>query len=198
MLLRKKELALTHRFQRTKNKDNQRLERREQYKESNRTYQMRLREEKLHSWKDFCSNTNSESSNPWNGAYKYAAGRQRNKLILTTLNTGNNNYTTDMETTINQIIEHFFPEDSEDREVAHNKQVRFQASAPLQTTNDVEFTRHEVEAIKEKFDPRKATGEDALSSEILMNVFRIFPTSFTPIYKECLRRGQFPKQWKNR
>jgi len=79
---------------------------------------------------DFCSKTNTESSNPWNGAYRYAAGRQSNKLILTTLNKGNNNYTTDMETTINQVIKHFFPEDSEDREVAHHKQVSIRASAP--------------------------------------------------------------------
>jgi len=195
-ILRKKTLALRRRFQRTKNDDNPRLERRQQYQESNRIYQMRLREEKLQSWKDFCSNTNSESSNPWNGAYRYAAGRQRNNLILTTLNTGNNNYTTDMETTIIQMIEHFVPEYSEDREVAHHKQVRLQASAPLQTINDVEFTRHEVQAILEKFDHRKAPGEDALSSEILMHVFRTFPTVFTQIYKECLRRGHFPKQWK--
>ena len=129
-LLRKKTLPLSRRFQRTKNDDNLRLERRQQCQESNRIYQMRLREEKLQSWKDFCSNTNTESSNPWNGAYRYAAGRQRNKLILTTLNTGNNRYTTDMETTINHMIEHFVPEDSEDGEVEHHKQVRLQASAP--------------------------------------------------------------------
>jgi len=60
-----------------------------------------------------------------------------------------------METTINQMIEHFVPEDSEDGEVAHHKQVRLQASVPLQKTNDVEFTRHEVQAILEKFDPVK-------------------------------------------
>jgi len=92
-------------FSEEKKDDNLRLERRQQYQESNRIYQMRLREEKQLSWKDFCSKTNSESSNPWNGAYSYSAGRQRNKLILTNLNKGNNNYTMDMETTINQMIE---------------------------------------------------------------------------------------------
>jgi len=127
--------------------------------------------------------------------YKYAAERLRNKVILTTLKTGNNNYTTDMQNTINQMIEYFVPEDSENGEEAHHKHVRQQASAPLQTTNDVEFTRHEVQAILEKFDPRKTPGEDGLSSEILLHVYRSFPTAFTQIY-ECLRRGHFPKQWK--
>ena len=79
--------------------------------------------------------------------------RQRNKLILTTLHTGNNNYTTDMETTINQMMEHFVPKYREDRELAHHKQFRLQASAPLQTTNDVEFTRHEVHVILESSTP---------------------------------------------
>jgi hypothetical protein len=54
---------------------------------------------------------------------------------------------------------------------------------------------HEVQAALETFDPRKAPGENALSSEILMHVFRSFPTAFTEIY-ECLRRGHFPNKWK--
>ena len=195
MLLWKKTLALRRRFQRTKNNDNLRLERRQQYQECNRIYKTKLGEEKLQCWKDFCSNTNTESSNLWNRVYRYVAGRLRNKFILATLKTGNNNYITDMQSTINQMTEHFVPEDSEDGQEAHHKHVRHQASAPLQTTNDVEFTRHKVQAILEKFDPHKVPGEDTMSSEILLHVFRGFPTAFTQIY-ECLRRGHFPKQWK--
>ena len=93
------------------------------------------------------------------------------------------------------MIEHFVPEDNEDGDDAHHKRVRHQVSASLRTTNDEEFTRHKVQAALEKFDPRKAPGEDALSSEILLHAFRIFPTVFTEIY-ECLRRGHFPQQWK--
>ena len=115
----------------------------------------------MQSWKDFCSNTKTESSNPWNVVYRYASGRLRNKLILTTLKMNNNSYTTDMQITINQMIEHFVPEDSEDGDEAQHKHVRHQASAPLQMTNDVEFTRQEVKAALEKFEPRKgAPGEE--------------------------------------
>jgi len=64
---------------------------------------------------------------------------------------------------MNHMIEHFVAEDSEDREVVHHEQVRLQASALPQTTNDVEFTRYEIRAILEKFDYRKATGEDTVS-----------------------------------
>ena len=41
---------------------------------------------------------------------------------------------------------------------------------PLHTAEDV--------AVVEKFDPRKAPGEDALNSEILLHTFRSFPTFF--------------------
>ena len=47
-----------------------------------------------------------------------------------------------MQSTINQMIEHFVPEDSEDAEEVHHKRVTQQESGRLQTTNDVEFTRH--------------------------------------------------------
>jgi hypothetical protein len=59
---------------------------------------------------------------------------------------------------------------------------------PLITTEDVAFTKQEVHEILEKFDPRKAPGEDALNSEILVHTFTVFPTTFTEIYNECLRR----------
>jgi hypothetical protein len=105
-LLRKKTLALRRRFQRTKNDGNLRLERRQQYLEHNTIYQRKLQEQKLQSWKDFCSNT--ENSNPWNGVYRYAAGKIRN-LTLTTLKTGNNKHTTDIQSTITQMLDHFVP-----------------------------------------------------------------------------------------
>ena len=72
-ILSKKALAMRRKFQRTKNDANLRQERRLQYIECNRTYQAKLREEKFNSWKDFCSST--RNSNPWNAAYRYAAGK---------------------------------------------------------------------------------------------------------------------------
>ena len=112
-----------------------------------------------------------------------------------TLKTGNNNYTTDMQSTINQMSEHFVPEDSQDDNEAHHKRIRHIAAAPMYMPNDEEFTRQEVQAALERFDPLKAPGEDALPSEILLQVFRSFPTVFMEIY-ECLRKGHFLKQWK--
>ena len=52
-ILRKKVLALRRRYQRTRNNENLRRERRLLYQEGNRLYQSKIREEKLKSWKEF-------------------------------------------------------------------------------------------------------------------------------------------------
>jgi hypothetical protein len=90
-ILRKKALALRRRYQRTKTDANLRQERRQHYHEGNRIYQAKLREEKMRSWKEFCTST--DSTNPWNAVYRYAAGKQRSKPTLSTLKMNDNTYT---------------------------------------------------------------------------------------------------------
>jgi hypothetical protein len=92
-------------------------------------------------------------------------------------------------------MDQFVPEDNEGSDKAHHREVRRLVMEPLNTIDDVPFTKQEIHDVLCKFDPRKAPGEDALNSEILLHTFRSFPTTFTEIY-ECLRRGNFPKQWK--
>ncbi len=83
MILRKKALALRWRYQKTKTDPNLRQERKLLYLGGNRIYQAKLREEKTRSWKNFCTST--DSTNPWNAVYRYAAGKQRSKPTLATL-----------------------------------------------------------------------------------------------------------------
>jgi len=71
-ILRERAIALRRRYQRTRNDDNLRQERKLQYQEGKRHYQAKLHEEKLKSLKEFCSHTTD--SNPWNAVYKLASG----------------------------------------------------------------------------------------------------------------------------
>jgi hypothetical protein len=48
----------------------------------------------------------------------------------------------------------------------------------------------------EKFNSKKAPGEDGLTSEIIIHVFRSFSSFLTEVYNKCLKEGCFPKQWK--
>lgn len=193
-LLRKKALALRHRYQRMKNDDNLQHERRTMYLECNRLYQAKLREQRLKSWKDFCSSI--ESSNPWNAVYRYTAGKLCSKPTLSTLKASNNNYTADIQSTVNQLMEYFLPEDNKYSDRTQHKRARQQMKIAMHTPDDNIFTEQEIQAVLEKFDPCKAPGEDALHSEVLLHAFRSFPILFTQIYNECLRKELFPKQWK--
>ena len=165
-----------------------------QYQEGKRHYQAKLQEEKLKSWKEFCSHTTD--SNPWNAVYKLASGKMQSKTTLSTLKTKNGAYTTDIVSTMKHMMEYFIPEDSNSCDSVHHKTIRQLAVEPLDTPDDMEFTKEEIQAVLEKFHPSKALGEDGLNSEILLRIFKLFPTFFTKTYNECLRKGYFPKQWK--
>ena len=192
-LLRKKTLALRRRYQRTRNDENLRLQRRLQYQEGNRLYQEKLRQAKLNSWKDFCSRT--KESNPWNAVYRLASGKLPNKTTLSTLKSPGGTYTTDIEGTVNQMMDHFITEDNESSDKTYHKCIRKRTKEPLNTIDDDEFTKQEILAVLEKFDPNKAPGQDRLNSAILIQTFKCFPNLFMEIYNACLRRGYFLVQW---
>jgi hypothetical protein len=94
-------------------------------------------------------------------------------------------------------MEYFIPEDSESSDGAHHKRARQLMTEPMHTTDDIPFTQQEVQAALEQFDSRKAPGEDALTSDVLLQVSRSFSTFFTEVYNECLHRGHFPQLWKS-
>jgi hypothetical protein len=101
-----------------------------------------------------------------------------------------------MESTINRLMDHFVHEYSVNSDGVHHKRIRQQVFEPLHTTDDDEFTKQEILAVLETFDPSKASGEDAVNSDVLLHTFKNLPNFFTEIYNECLRSGHFPKHWK--
>ena len=121
----------------------------------------------------------------------------RSNTTLSTLQTQNGTYTSDIVSTMEHMMDYFIPEDSVSSDNAHHKRIIHEIEDPLDTPDDEEFTKEEILAVIEKFDPGKAPGEDGLNSEILMKIFKQFPTFLTGIYNVCLRKGYFPKQWKH-
>jgi hypothetical protein len=189
--LHKKALALRPRYQRTTNDADLKQQRRLRYQESNRTRQAKL-------WEDIKILKGLlywDSSNPWNSVYRYGAGKTRGALTLSTLKANTNTHTANIQSTLNQLMDYFIPEDMESSDGAYHKTARQLITEPMHTANDIPFTQQEVQAALKKFDSRKAPG-DALTSEILLQVSRSFSTLFTEVYNECLHRGHFPQQWK--
>lgn len=193
-ILRKKVNALRRRFQRTMNNEDLRMERKGKYLDGKRIYEMKLHYEKLSSWKKYCTLT--EGSNPWNAIYKIAAGKLRSPTSLTTLLKPDGTFTADTASTINLMIHHFTPDDDPLTDNQHQREIRELMNEEINTEDDREFTQEEIIRVLKKFDPKKAPGEDGLTSEILFRAFRHFPKFTTEMYNECLSKGLFPRIWK--
>lgn len=192
-ILRKKVNALRRRFQRTKI-NTIRQERREQYLETKRYYQAKLQQEKLASWKKFC--TIDGRANPWNVVYKLAAGKINSPPSLTTIQKPDGTYTADIESTLDYMLDYFVPADSLKDDNEHHYEIRKQIMEPMDAADDKNFTQQEILNVIKNFNPRKAPGEDGITSDILLNVFTKFPSLVTMIYNKCLSTGCFPKRWK--
>jgi len=72
-IMQKRVNAYRRLFQRTKNDEKLREDRKKNYGEAKRNYQTEIKKEKLNSWKEYCNVT--ASTNPWSQVYKLAAGK---------------------------------------------------------------------------------------------------------------------------
>lgn len=194
-VMRKKVNALRRRYQRTRNDENLRQERKMKYIEGSHQYQSKINMEKLKSWKQFCSIT--EGSNPWNAVYKIAANKLRGNSSLTTLQKEDGTYTTDAASTVEYMMAHFTPDDNEQDDSEKQKQLRENVEEPINTPNDIDFTQEEILAVIKGFNPKKSPGEDGVTSDIILRAFQLFPLFFTTVYNICLQNSIFPQQWKH-
>jgi hypothetical protein len=93
------------------------------------------------------------------------------------------------------MLDYFVPEDEINDSAVH-KQIRELIKEPIDTEDDKPFSREEIVSVIKNFNPKKAPGEDGLRSDIILYVFRSFPSFLTEVYNKCLKEGCFPKQWK--
>jgi len=94
------------------------------------------------------------------------------------------------------MLDFFVPEDDETNATAVHKQIREQTKDLIDTEDDKPFSQEEIASVIKKFNPKKAPGEDGLTSEVPLRAFRSFPSFLTEVYNKCLKEGCFPKQWK--
>ena len=116
--------ALRRRYQRTLSNEDLRSERKAQYNEGKRQYQLKLKDEKFKSWQKHCSST--DESKPWNAIYKIASGKSRNTTCLTTLQQSDRTFTLDPKSTTKYMLAYFIPEDNVTNGTAFHKQIREQ------------------------------------------------------------------------
>jgi hypothetical protein len=141
-IMRKRLNALRLRYQRTRNHEEMREQRKTQYLEGKARYAATIKEEKISSWKEYCNMTSS--TNPWNEVYKLAAGKRKNSTQLTTLRKPDGSLTADIRETLKHMLEHFAPEDTENDDTDLHKQARTQAQEPVDAADDKDFPLEEI------------------------------------------------------
>jgi len=62
---------------------------------------------------------------------------------------------TDIKSTMKHTMVYFIHEDSDSSDSVHHKSISQLAVEPLDTLDDVQFTKEEILAVLETFDPRK-------------------------------------------
>ena len=192
--MRKRLNALRRRYQRTRNNDELRQQRKVLYLEGRASYASAVKKRKISSWREYCNLTSS--ANPWNEVYKIAAEKRKKNTQLTTLSKPDGYLTKDTSETLQHMLEHFVPEDKLTDDNDQHTQTRLQTQAPVDTADDKEFTIGEIGNVIGSMGIKKAPGEDGITGEIYKSTFQIFPRYITALYNRCLSRGVFPARWK--
>ena len=101
----------------------------------------------------------------------------------------------DTESITKHMLGYFVPEDNETNDSAVHGQIGEQIKEPVDTENDKPLSREDIASVIKKYNPKMASGEDRLASEILLLVFRSVPSFIIEVYNKCLTEGSFPRQW---
>ena len=163
-IMRKRMNALRRRFQRTKDNEELRTQRRIQYTEAKTNYATTIRKAKSISWKEYCSVTTC--NNPWNEAYRLAAGKQKSSTQITTLRKPDGTLTEDLQETLKYMLEHFAPDDTQHDDSDLHKQARTLSMEPMYTEDDKDFTVQEIRNAVASLGDKKAPGVDGITGEI--------------------------------
>ena len=164
-IMRKRLNALRRRFQRTKDDEELRTQRRTHYLEFKTNYATKIRKAKSLSWKEYCDMTTH--TNPWNEAYRLAAGKRRSTTQITTLRKPDGTLTVDLQETLQHMLEHFAPEDDQHDDSDLHKQARTLSKEPINTEDDKEFTAEEIRnavvSLRRKKAPEKTVSRGKFS-----------------------------------
>jgi hypothetical protein len=97
--------------------------------------------------------------------------------------------------TMEVMLDYLFTEDKEEENL-HHKNIMKTTEEPISTSDHAEFTPEEIRHHIESFNDKEAPGIDGITGGIYLRTFNIFPGLVIAIYKQCLKRGCFPKMWK--
>jgi hypothetical protein len=100
-------------------------------------------------------------TNPWNGIYRILAGRDKRAAPQTTLKQKDGTLTTNLQETIQHILQGLTPEDNQEDDTKTHKNTRALAQEDIDTDDDKEFTVQEVENVVMSMGGKRHQGKTA-------------------------------------
>jgi len=97
---------------------------------------------------------------------------------MTTLLKSDGSYTSNLNETVQAMLDHLITRDDRTDDSGYHKRIRTKIREPSQAADDREFTPAEIKNAIEELKIKKATGEDGITGEIYKRVYQLFP-SFT-------------------
>jgi len=121
-------------------------------------------------------------TNPWSGIYRILAGRDKRAAPQTTLKQKDGTLTTNLQETIQCMLQILTLEDNQADEMELQENIRALAEEDIDTDDDMKFTVQEVKNVVLSMGKNKAPEEDGIPSEVYMSVEEILPRCMTVIY----------------
>jgi len=94
---------------------------------------------------------------------------------MTTLRKPVGSETTSIQDTMKLVLEYLFAEDREHEKTLHHKNIRKYIEEPLNTRDDVAFSREEIKHTIDSFNKKKAPGIDGITGGIYQRIYKKFP-----------------------
>jgi len=186
-ILRKNLNSQRRKFQRTKDLGDLRDHRKEQYLATKAEYAAAIWKKSYTSWKEYCTMTSI--TNPLNGIYRILAGRDKRAAPQTTLEQKDGTLETNLQETIQHMLQVLTPEDNQEDATELQKNIRALAQKDIDTYDDKEYTAREVKNVVLGESKYKATGDVGFTSNVFNRVVEIIPRYMTAIYNGCLCKG---------
>ncbi|CAK1595281.1 unnamed protein product [Parnassius mnemosyne] len=170
----------------------------DQYLDARQEYTNAIEKATTQSWKNLCNKGEKESL--WQRTYrilKTCSNREQDRL----LRDSDGKILSEVESA-NHLADTFYPWDNPDTDSVQQTEIRIERQQIISKLKNEDisaiklFTKLEIREIFKNMSPKKAPGEDGLTSDICQAAFESNPEILQSIYNKCLTLGYFPEIWK--
>lgn len=156
-------------------------------------YKSEIWKEKRKAWEELV--LRDDRGDPWGKVYKILSAN-KSTTVLTSMKTGDGQYTTTIEETVSLFLRKLLPDDELDTDDEWHKTVRGEMGLPSTGLDCEDFTMEEIKTELKTMKKGKAPGKDGITVEMLRSIAEETGEVLKKLVNKMLRTGIFPTIWK--